>query len=407
MFTQELFCRRCQKVVEHGIYARENYSTYGGMESHIPLLCSCSKCDTLFVAFSHEFVFCRTDKVNNDYAKIYGRNRISPGNWLYFKGHPKPGMVRSFFQGPEQEIINISYDGEPPQKIECPKSVIAEEESPDGYRLLPSQSGVTLIGDHVYHAIRDQFGVCVGFVNDGDKDKLVVFLENKIILFITIPEKFQNQPNDKLCLFVRNRLTQVFPDDVDRISVTAGQGIIFLKGFVRNLSTKRLIKACINSIPKVRGCVDFSRVQSDVSTSDVQIEQIVYSLLESPQYHLFDYEVEVSFGKVKISASCAESKYSKDFEIKVGEIPGVLDLICNIEQIPDASIDNLEQCTSLESDLAGHSLLQGAKISVTYSRKKFLIEGHVVSAMQKRVAFLAVVKNLKTTAIENRLRQIL
>jgi hypothetical protein len=167
LYSQRLFCRRCQKVTEHGIYAHEPYSTFGGMDPHIPLLCCCDACSTMFVAFSHEFVFCRRDCVNQDYTKIYGFNRIVAGNWIYFKGAPKPGVVKSIFQGPEKEVIVVNYDGASEQKMELPKTNVDVEEAPGGYRLLPAQSAQTLLGDFVYHAIRDQFGIAVGFVNDG------------------------------------------------------------------------------------------------------------------------------------------------------------------------------------------------------------------------------------------------
>ena len=115
MYSQRLFCRRCQTVVEHGIYAREAYSTFGGMDPHIPLLCCCETCGTMFVAFSNEFVFCNRDYVNRDYTKIYGYNRIKAGDWVYFKGSPKPGFVKSIFQTPDKLILVITYDGGPYQ----------------------------------------------------------------------------------------------------------------------------------------------------------------------------------------------------------------------------------------------------------------------------------------------------
>ncbi|MCQ2122931.1 MAG: BON domain-containing protein [Fibrobacter sp.] len=404
LFSQQLFCRRCQKVREHGIYARENYSTYGGMDSHIPLLCSCEKCQTLFVAFSHEFTFCRSDKINKDYAKIYGHNRINPGNWLYFKGQPKPGVVKSVFQGPDKEIINISFDGAQVKKVECEKIVVEEEEAPDGYRLLPSQSSVTLIGDHVYHAIRDQFGVCVGLVNDGEKDKLAVLLKDKTLVFITMPENAQNAPNDKLQTVVRNKLAQVFPEDVKKITLQVGQGIVFLHGHVKNLSMKRAMKACVDGLPKVRGCVDFTRIQSDSFVTDSQMERSILSILESTNCRMFDYSVKVTFGRAEITANCLESDFTKDFETRVGEVPGILDLNCNITVLPDDSVENLQLCKEMETDLALHSMLQGAHIRVSYVRKKYLLEGFVVSVIQKQVAFLSVVKNAKTTSVENRLR---
>lgn len=404
LFSQQLFCRRCQKVREHSIYARENYSTYGGMDSHIPLLCCCEKCQTLFVAFSHEFTFCRSENINRDYAKIYGCNRVNPGNWLYFKGQPKPGVVKSVFQGPEKEIINISYDGGPARKIECEKVVVEQEEAPDGYRLLPSQSSVTLMGDHVYHAIRDQFGVCVGYVNDGEKDKLAVLLKDNTLVFITMPENAQNQANDKLQTVARNKLTQVFPEDVKKITLQVGQGIVFLHGHVKNLSMKRAMKACVDGLPKVRGCVDFTRIQSESFVTDSQMERAILAILDSANCRMFDYTVKVSFGRADVTASCLESDFSKDFETRVGEVPGVLDLNCNITVIPDDAAENVQLCKEIETDLALHSMLQGAHIRVSYVRKKFILEGYVVSVIQKQVAFLSVVKNAKTASVENRLR---
>jgi hypothetical protein len=229
-------------VTEHGIFAREAYSTFGGMDPHIPLLCSCDACGTIFVAFSNEFVFCNREFVNTDYAKIYGYNRIVAGNWIYFKGSPKPGVVKSIFQSPDKQIIVVNYDGGPDQRIERPKIDIECEESPEGYRLLPIQSAQTLLGDCIYHAIRDQFGIAVGLVNDGEKDKLVVLLKDKTLVFITLPPLSQNLPNDKLCSIVQNKLAQVFPEHCTRVSVEAGQGIVYLNGLVKNLSIQRAIK---------------------------------------------------------------------------------------------------------------------------------------------------------------------
>ncbi|MCF0222378.1 MAG: BON domain-containing protein [Fibrobacter sp.] len=404
LFSQELFCRRCQKVRAHDVYARENFSTYGGIDAHIPLLCICDKCQTLIVAFSQEFSLCRSEKVNREYAKIQGRNRISPGNWVYFKGAPKPGVVKSVFQGPDKEIINVSFDGVTTKAVECEKVAVESEEAPEGYRLLPSQSSVTLMGDHVYHAIRERYGLCVGFVKDGDKDKLVVLLDDKTLLFTTLPDQKQNLPNDKLQAVARNKLSQIFPKDFQKISLQAGQGIVFLNGLVKNLSTKRAMKACVDGLPKVRGCVDFTRIQSDSYMTDSQIERLVLALLDAPGCKMFDYSVKVSFGKVEISASCYESDFSKELETRVGEIPGVMDLACSVTMLPDEPEENRRQCKEMETDLALHSMLQGARIRVSCVGKKFILEGEVLSVIQKQVAFLSVMKNAKTTSVENRLR---
>lgn len=406
LYSQKLFCRRCQRVTVHDIFAREEYTTLGGMDAHIPLLCCCNSCQTMFVAFSQEFVFCRPDQVNNEYTKVFGVNRIAPGNWLYFKGSQKPGIVKSIFQGPQKEIINISYDGGPSQKVECAKIVIRNEEAPGGYRLLPAQSAHTLIGDPVYHAIRNQFGVAVGLVWDGEKDKLAVLLKDNTLVFITLPESSQNLPNEKLINRVRGKLLQLFPKDVSQVTLDAGRGVIYLNGLVRTLSVKRAIVACINGLPKVRGCVDFTKIQQNHFVPDAQIERNILSLVESPSSRFFDYTICVENGKVNVFAKCSERYYSKDFENKVAEMPGVMDLNCFITRIPEEDLENEMLCRKIETDLALNSLLHKSCIKVSFSNKKFLLEGYVKTAIQKRLAYLSVIKKVKTTAIENRLRLI-
>ena len=402
LYSQRLFCRRCQKVTEHGIFAREAYSTFGGMDPHIPLLCSCDACGTIFVAFSNEFVFCNREFVNTDYAKIYGYNRIVAGNWIYFKGSPKPGVVKSIFQSPDKQIIVVNYDGGPDQRIERPKIDIECEESPEGYRLLPIQSAQTLLGDCIYHAIRDQFGIAVGLVNDGEKDKLVVLLKDKTLVFITLPPLSQNLPNDKLCSIVQNKLAQVFPEHCTRVSVEAGQGIVYLNGLVKNLSIQRAIVKCVNAIPKVRGCVDFTRVETSSFTTDAVIEKTVYEQIESSVTRLFDYKVNVSDGKVQIEASCYENERPKDLENRLAEIPGVRDLICLVSEIYEPI--NVELCKKVESEISASTFLRGANIRVSCNNRRFLLEGSVQSILQKELAFATVLKNVKTTSIENRLR---
>lgn len=403
LYTQRLFCCRCQKVTEHDLFARENYTTYGGLDAHIPLLCSCTRCLSLFVAFSHEFAFCRKEFCNTDYAKVFGYNRIAPGNWLYFKGAVKPGMVKSVFQGPDKEVVVLKFDGNVEKKVECPKVSIENEDAPEGYRLLPAQSAHTLFGDKIYHTIRDQFGTAVGMVNDGDKDKLAVLLKDKTLLFITLPIQSQNLSNDKLQSAVMGKIKQVFPQDFSRVTIDVGQGVVFLKGTVRNLSIKRALKACIDGLPKVRGCVDFTRIQTDSYITDTQIERSIESLLMSGSTQLFDYSLQVQFGRVKITASCYENHYSRDFENRIAEIPGVLDLNCSINVLPEnREIELL--CKELESDLASHSLLQGACIKVSCVNKKFILEGRVVTVFQKQVALFSAAKRAKTMAVENRLK---
>jgi len=403
LYSQKMFCCRCQRVTVHGLFAREPYSTYGGMEPKIPLLCSCDTCNNVIVCFSHEFYF-GTREEHADYTKIYGHNRIAPGNWLYFKGAVKPGLVKSCFQTNDKEIYVLTYGGVKDEKVECPKCPVETEVSPAGYRLLPAQSALTLIGDHVYHAIRNMFGVAVGYVNDGEKDKLAVQLDDGSLLFITLPQSIQNLPNAKLSDMTRNKLMQFFPEDSRRISVTVGQGIVYLDGLVRNLSVKRALCACVNGMQRVRGCVDFMKVRMDSYVSDEQLEKSILSLLEMPGLRIFNYKVHVDKGDVQVSLCCFREYYPKEIESKIAEFPGVQKLKVSIESMPAEEMENVKVCKELEYELSTHTRLADALIRVNFVDKKFLLEGKVHSLLQKQLAMFCVAKKVMSPSIENRLR---
>ena len=404
ILTQKMFCCRCQRVTDHGLFAREPYSTHGGMEPKIPLLCACKVCQNIIVCFSNEFYFGANEK-NAEYTKIYGYNRIQPGNWLYFKGAVKPGLVKSCFQTRDKEIYVLAY-GAKDEKVECPKHLVNSEESPDGYRLLPVQSALTLIGDHVYHAIRDMFGVAVGYVNDGEKDKLAVQMNDGSLLFITLPQAVQNLPNAKLSDMTRNKLMQFFPEESSHVSVTVGQGIVYLDGLVKNLSVKRALRACVNGMPRVRGCVDFMKVCSEAYVSDEQIEKSILALLEVPGLQVFDYKVRVEKGRVKVSLGCIREHYPKEFESKITEIPGVQDLNVKIDSIPANEMKNTKVCKELEYELSVNSRLADSMIRINYVNEKYLLEGKVHSLIQKQLAMFCVARRVLSTSIENRLRVV-
>lgn len=407
LFSQQLFCRRCQSVVDHGIYARETYSTYGGLDSGVPLLCSCGQCGCIFVAFSHEFSFCRDKMKMGDYTKIHGKNRITPGYWLYFEGDAKPGLVKSCFQNMTKDVVIISYDGGPDQKIECDRVDIHKEDASEGYKLLPAQSAQTLIGDHVYHAIRKSYGIAVGLVNDGEKDLLVVHLDDGTLLFLKLPPTSQNLPNERLSAIVRSKLGQLFPNDVKGISITAGQGVIYMDGLVRNLAIKRALKGCVESLPKVRGCVDFMRVAANSVITDEMIENDIMSILETPGAQVFDYNVEVHGGCAVVHASCVEEMYPKDLENRIAEYPGIQDLSFYLETIPEYCMENRNVCHEIEENLQMSSLLNGARIKVSFARNHYLLEGRVTSGFQKKLASFTAMKIASTPSIENKLRIVL
>ena len=403
--TQKLFCCRCRQVMDHGVFAREPYSTYGGMKSHIPLLCACERCQSAFIAFSHEFAFSHPANAG-DYTKIYGFSRIAAGNWLYFKEAPKPGIVKSIFQTADKEVVIMNYDGGPDKKYELDRVQEINEMSSEGYRLLPAQSAQTLLGDHVYHALRNMFGVAVGLVTDGDKDKLAVLLDDSSVLFITLPPPAQNIPNDRLAEAVRSRLCQLFPEDMRRVSVTVGQGIVYIDGLVKSFLVKRTLCACINSMPRIRGCVDFTKILPEPGITDAIIENKVYLLLESFGRNVFNYTVEVSQGKVRVALCCFEESLPKDLENRIAEIPGIQDMSFSMITVPESKMQNRDVCEEMEHSYSLHPRFQGAKIKVSYVDDHYLLEGRVKSSLQKQFAFVNAMKKAFSTAVENRLRVV-
>ena len=271
---------------------------------------------------------------------------------------------------------------------------------------MPAQSAQTLLGDCVYHAIRDQFGVAVGFVKDGDKDKLAVLLEDASVLFITLPQTAQNIPNDKLSEVVQNKLQQLFVEDAGRISVTVGQGIVYLNGLVRNYSIKRSLRACVNSMPRIRGCVDFTKIIPEPGITDSLIENRIYALLESFGRNVFDYRVKVCEGRVSVSVCCFDDSAPRDLESRIAEIPGVLDLTYSMVTMSEKDMENRDECLEMELSYSMNSRFQGAKIKVSYVGNKYLLEGRVHSAWQKQMAFVNAVKMSLSTSVENRLRVV-
>lgn len=401
LYTQKLYCRRCSRVTNHGIFAMERFSTYGGMEPDIPLLCSCDECATYYVAFSHEFAFCRRDRINPEYAKVYGHNRIHPGDWLFFEDAKRPCVVKSFLQSVEKEIVIYNYPGMPEEKFEGPKHVITDEEAPNGYRLLPAQSVNTLVGDRVYHVVRKEFGLAVGRVKDGDKDELAVQLHDGTVVFITLPLMAQNLDNQLLTEIAKGKLQSICPDDAKNVTVEVGQGIVYLKGHVKNLSVKRKLQSCFVGLLKVRGCVNLTQVECAEPVLDEQIKKEIWCILDAPDLHIFDCSVKVNSGNVEISLGFGEESCPENLESRIGEIKGVKSLALSKHPVllryPDI-------CKNACKSLSSNSVMKGGFFRTNFVRNKFLLEGHVKNIVQKTMAFFITMAIVRSPLIENRLR---
>lgn len=377
----------------------EKFSTYGGMNPDIPLLCCCDECRVYYVAFSQEFAFCRRDIINPEYAKIYGKNRIHPGDWLFFEEAKRPCVVKSFLQSLDKEIVIYNYPGMPEEKFEGPKKVIQDEEAPNGYRLLPAQSVNTLMGDRVFHVPRREFGLAVGRVKDGAQDKLAVQLRDGTVVFITLPLMAQNLDNELLTEIAENKLLSQYPDDVKNVTVEVGQGVVYLKGQVNSLSVKQALQTCFVGLRKVRGCVNLLQVRCDEYVSDEDIESEIWHILDVHELHIFDCGVKVRYGKAEVSLGYAENLYPKDLENSIVAVKGLVALEFSTHP---SVLKYTELCDKVCNSLS--STMKGNFFRIAFVRNKFLLEGHVKNFVQKKLAFFIMMVMVMSPLIENRLR---
>ena len=404
LYSQQLYCRQCRQAVRHDICAMEEYSTYGGLDRGIPLLCVCTHCGTIHVAFSQEFAFGRKDEAHSEYAKVYGHNRIFPGDWLYFDGATRPCIVKSFFQSRDREVVVYKRNGMPDEKYEGPKIPISHEVAPEGYRLLPAQCVNTLLGDHVYHVLRKQFGVAVGVVKDDTKDKLVVKMDDGLLVFMSYPRYAENPPNDEVVSVVRKRLEILSSGLSEDITIEAGQGIVYLRGFVNSLATKRAIQTTVGEIMGLRGCVNMVRVRKNSKMTDGDLERRIWDVLDDVAHPIFKYSVKVKSGAAKVTFYYEDEVYPEELKARIESIPGIVSLNMHGTAILKKNLGKQDLCRKIMDKLASYRFLKNSFVHVTYVGKRFLVEGRVRNIIQREFALLAVAGFARSVAVGNRLR---
>lgn len=402
LYSQQLYCRQCQQAVRHDVCAMEEYSTYGGIERGIPLLCVCTHCGTFHVAFSQEFAFCHKDEPS-EYAKVYGHNRIFPGDWLYFEGAARPCIVKSFFQSSDRDVV-VYKNGSADAKFEGPRISIEREAAPEGYRLLPAQCVHTLLGDHIYHVLRKQFGVAVGVVKDETKDKLVVKMEDGLIVFMSYPRYAENPPNGDVVSVVRKKMELLSDGLSEDIMVEAGQGIVYLRGFVDCLATKRAIQTRVSEIAGLRGCVNMVRVRKNSKISDADLEQCIWNIMDDAAHPIFKYSVKVKSGAAKVTFYYEDDVYPNELKSRIESIPGIVSLNMHGTAILKENLGKQDLCRRIMNKLASYRFLKNSFVHVTYVGKRFLVEGRVTNIVQREFALLAVAGFARSVAVGNRLR---
>lgn len=384
--TEEfLFCRKCQQPQLHGIYAKEAYSIRGGILPKIPLNCICDFCKTSHLAFSQEFAFAKQNEENQDYTKIPGKNRLSIGNWIYIKGKPRPGIIKSLISVQQSKELTIDYGNGIIEKQKITnQDVPMNETALKGYRLLPYQSGETLIGDHIYHVRRDKFGKAIGLVHDGEIDKLVIHLEDETILFLTLPEAFQSLPNRRLEETARYKLKDVPESILQKIQLKAKNGILHLTGQVNSLLERRLILDKLNSIIAMRGIYNQLSIKPVNNLNDSALEDIIYRIFEDSEHNeLVYYNVEVNQGKVQVRIGYYSENAIHYFEKKIEGLAGIIELSILPECVSIPTDVELKKMQEIENNLRRSGETQN-KVYVRRTTDKIIISGRVNTIFQKK-----------------------
>ena len=269
---------------------------------------------------------------------------------------------------------------------------------------MPAQCVNTLLGDHVYHVIRKQFGIAIGVVKDETKDKLVVKMDDGLIVFMSYPRYAENPPNQEVVSVVRKHLELLSDGLSEEVSVEAGQGIVYLRGFVESLATKRKIQTKIGEIAGLRGCVNMVRVRKNSKVSDEDLERQIWDVLDDIAHPIFKYSVKVKSGAAKVTFYYEDEVYPDELKSRIECIPGIVSLNMHGTAILKKNLGKKDLCQKIMDKLASYSFLKNSFVHVTYVGKRFLVEGRVANIVQREFALLAVAGFARSVAVGNRLR---
>lgn len=404
---QALFCRTCMALSGHGIYAREAYSVCGGLMPKIPLLCVCDKCSTYYLAFSQEFAFAAGSHGDLNYAKIPGKNRLFAGNWVYVEGMPRPGKLKRIVRSGDSRSLLVDYGNGEEQTVEILEAEPKEaEEAPKGYRLLPAQSGETLVGDFVYHVRRKMFGRAIGIVNDNDEDKLVVQLESGMVLFLTLPESYQSLPDSRLQKVAEYKIERLPVELLRRVSLRAQHGVLNVAGTVRSLAERREILSVLDTIPSIRGTLCQIRIEPETKVQDGVLENAIHQVFEDSQAADFAYyKVQVNSGKATVVLGYYEEAAVRHFETELEKIEGILELSLLPECVAEPSAEELRRLRDAESKIKSFTADKSAKVHLSVVQGKLVVSGFAnTQLLRNRIRIQLFKSAWKLTSIQNNLR---
>lgn len=379
-----LYCKDCRAITRHDVLAKEPFSVHCAVRPGIPLVCKCSVCGSFVVAFSEEMFFNRPAD-GSEYAKLLSQNRLALNDWVYIDGKDAPGQVKALYRTQTEDVVELIFGGNRLEKFSRPLMTHFNEKAPMGFRLLPAQCGVALLGDPVYHVLRKAFGVVVGMVADRGEEKLVVQLENGKVLFITLPPEKQFASDALLKERLSARLSELSVASRGLLKWDVVHAVAYIHGTVERFPDKKIILETVHQMRGFRGVIDLVRVLPEELVTDEDLRSQIVKILDDKNSPLFNGEVEVGNGEATVKALYfAGSDLSKTKE-RIGELVGIRNLSFELKAVPEPSFQMKAQAEKLSCALRSNICLSKCRLQVIPLADEIIVKCEPSGLIQKKL----------------------
>ncbi len=394
ILNRMLYCKECRAITRHDVLARETFSIHCAVRPEIPLVCRCSVCGAFFVAFSHEMYFEHPED-GSEYAKLLGENRLAPNDWVYIDGKDAPGRVKALYSTQTEDIVELNFGDNRIERFSRPLMTRFNEKAPMGFRLLPAQCGVALLGDPVYHVLRKVLGTVVGLVTDRGEEKLVVQLENGKVLFVTLPQERQLVPDSLLRERLSECLSARFATLPGLLKWDVVHAVAYVHGTVPRFPDRKNILESVRRMRNFRGVIDLVRVEPAEPATDEEIRARIVEVVGEKDSPLFNEAIEVRNGEATVKALYfAESDLAKVQE-RIGDVPGLRDLTFELKAVLRPSPYVTEQAERLLLTLRSNICLSKCRLRVIPLADEIVVKCEPSGLIQKKLINRIVVRVMK------------
>ncbi|HSQ41660.1 MAG TPA: BON domain-containing protein [Fibrobacteraceae bacterium] len=387
----------------HSLKAREPLYTGVAAPSREPILATCHHCRQSLIYVADEFRDFSAPPLEGSLCKIAGRSRLQVKDTVYIPGASCVGRIKSRFRSGHQESFVISMESGEEERWSPAAQMTYGENALEGYRLLPTSAAETRIGDLVYHVTREKFGRAVGLLY-GRETRLVVQFEDEGLLLVTLPE-YRNIPENRILVQeAREWVSHHLPYSLDRISLDAGQGVVYVRGTCSSLPEAEELRQGLRQLPLARGAVDLLVVEPTRQISDEALSAQVWHTLMQPGIGLLGVRLQCSQGQVAISAFYREEPARIRARQLISAIPGIRDLHLELRLRPMEESPIQDRVRAVAQAMRRNSSLHGARIRVYSLEGAIYLEGFVISGLQRNAASLAAMWAGRNFLVDNQLQ---